>query len=233
MTAFVKKITSGENDVTLIAEIFKDGEVIDIKSTTVHFSEIEVSKTISIPYTLPSDVTGISIEAYLWNTYTLQAPIARYSKFGSDNADIDELFIYGNRVLEFSPLVSNYNLILPASAGNNILIDSLCGDMATAVEKVHIGNQLQLTATSSGGETKTYTIDYTLANPEIISAELIYYDTSGTQQTGEGTYQFPDVHELKLPIYQRDVDGKIIKFGTTANFNNWKCNRRRKNYLLP
>jgi len=214
------KRSSDAPEATLIAEFFKDGEIFDLVSKTVSFEENEKTATISLPYTLPSDTAGLTLEAYLWNTYSEQIPVARPSEFGSDNAELAQVYIYGKPVDQFDEEILNYSdVALPASTGNSIteMVDVLCLDMGTKVTVTKEGNSLKLNSEALSGESKLYTIDYTVAEPQIISNELIYYNKTGTQQTD---YQFPELKVLQLPVYQRDGDGKVIKFGTTANFNN-------------
>jgi len=213
----LKKTGTKIERATLITCLLSDGEIIDINSVTEIFSEEPYERTLTTSINIPSDAVGeLSVQSYLWGGWEEMHPLARWSDFDSENAGVYKLYVYDKLIDTFVPDSNDNNIVLPASTGANPKITAVCEDLGTKVTSEVSDNgdgskKITITAKPRKGESRTYTLNYTVEEPKA-EAQIVYDYTDGTTVRKTDDVSFAS-RKLLPPDYQYDDAGNVLDFG--------------------
>ena len=208
--AQVRRVGSPEK-ATLIAAVYHDGQLFDLSSQTIQFSDLGEEQTFTVTVTLPDDVRNCMVSGYLWDDYLGMEPLSCAASFASNNPGVVALYVDGNEVENFNKSIQEYSIELPASSSDTPEVVAVCEDLTTKsyVEYTE-GNKIVLKTVAPGGASESYTLHTTKAEPYIRDVYTVFTNQS-TQVKEELTIGDTAVHN---PVYRYDESGEtILPFG--------------------
>lgn len=214
VTAKIKRGNETLKSASLIAQLYVDGEVSDIYSDKYDFKELSEEKELKCTVPVPLDTTRVELKCFIWDNFKNMNYLTNTAKFKSDNADIENISIYGVDLEGFSPDTTAYsNIILPASASNHPKVQYITGDIGTKVETVFEDGKIILNAKSHGGVEKSYNIEYS-KKPFAVNDIVLVNPNDSSNVFETSLLSSP----LKLPEFDKDKDGNPIPtlFGSSV-----------------
>lgn len=207
--------SQGFNTATLIAGLYDDGRLIDADSQTLSAAAVGVGVTFdTVKLTLPQDISQCTVEAFIWTDWFDMNPLAQYSEFGSDNANVHKITISGYTATEFDPNSETGEINMPFFVSDTPKIEIECEDLGTKVQATYANGILSIVATAQSGTIKNYT--YTVKEPTPTCSVVLEYKTNG--ETVQKTLEI-DPRGLENPEYVLDGEGNKLAFGSK-----WKTN---------
>ncbi len=196
------KVIRGKNlpeSAILITQVYKDGVVTDIISDPYTFQSENEERELKTLYTLPSNTDGIKIKSFIWDSFKNMNSLLNPSVFKSDNAKIEDIFIYGAKLENFNPDKKEYDVVLPASASDKPELEYIAEDIGTNVELQHENGKIILNTKSHGGTEEEYIINYTKEPFAVTDISLTNTADSSVIYNGGIRADF-----LKYPQYDLD-----------------------------
>ncbi len=206
----VKRGAGLPETAVLITQIYKDGEVIDIISDTYTFLTEGETKELKTKYKIPTVAQGITVKSFIWDSFKNMNSLLNPSVFKSDNAKLEDIFIYGAKLENFNPDKKEYDVVLPASASDKPELEYIAEDIGTNVELQHENGKIILNTKSHGGTEEEYIINYTKEPFAVTDISLTNIADSSVIYNGGIRADF-----LKYPQYDLDENNnpKTTVFG--------------------
>ena len=196
------KVIRGKNlpeSAILITQVYKDGVVTDIISDPYTFQSENEERELKTLYTLPSNTDGIKIKSFIWDSFTNMNSLLNPAVFKSDNAGIENMYIYGKRIEEFDVKTKEYDVVLPASASDKPHIEYTPFDIGTKATFVYEDKKITVNSKSHSGAEDSYVINYT-KKPFLVSDILMTNTVDSSIIYNGGIRE----DYLKLPEYDLD-----------------------------
>ncbi len=201
--AKVKRGNESLKSASLIAQLYVDGEVSAIYSDKYDFITLDEEKELKCEVPVPSDASGVELKCFIWDNFKNMNYLTNTAKFKSENADIENISIYGVDLEGFSPDITDYSdILLPASASNKPKIQYKTGDIGTTVETEFEDGKIILNTKSHGGVEKSYNIEY--SKKPFAVTDIVLSDSS--KEVATTMLSSP----LKLPEFDKDGNGNSI-----------------------
>lgn len=185
-TAKVKKSEKGSDKVSLVLSLFSGGEYIHSTTAFADLSsgvEKEVSNTISIP-----DISGLTLEAYIWDGVNTSVPLASKAVSGSDNIDVEAILVDGKTIEGFSNDVTEYTVTLDPEYNEYPTITVRALDSSAKIDITELYSftssvkQIAAKITSqSGVKSKTFIITFKQEKPVV--SNIVLNNVSATCNT--------------------------------------------------
>ena len=186
--ATVKNNGASPNDITLILLAYQNGKLIKYDDSAAMGDNVASGATalLEASITLPTDPTGCTLYAYMWEDLTTMEALSNPAEFGSENAELEYAVVGGKKVTFDENGVGT--VVLPASASGNPAVEILAKDVTTKFSTSYEDGKVTINTTSTGGSEKTYIVNYTkepakLTNVSYTSASTYVVDESDVQNT--------------------------------------------------
>lgn len=207
------KVIRGKNlpeSAILITQVYKDGVVTDIISDPYTFQSENEERELKTLYTLPSNTDGIKIKSFIWDSFTNMNSLLNPAIFKSDNAGIENIYIYGKRIEEFDVKTKEYDVVLPASASDKPHIEYTPFDLGTTATFVFEDGKITVNSKSHSGAEDSYVVNYTKQPFSLADISLTNLADSSSIYNGGIREDY-----LKFPEYDIDENGnpKATVFG--------------------
>lgn len=223
-TLELKKTGMVINEATFITCLMLDGEIIKIDAKTENDFSANPMKTLNNEIEIPSDATGeLTVASYLWGGWDQMHPLARWSDFASNDAEIYDLYINDKPVKSFDPKEPDHKLTL---RGSTIFDDgaviAVCRDMGTKVTTTvdEENKNIILNTVARGGAQKTYILDYEIE--DLMVTDITFMGTAKIDGVVKENYVYNKTLRsdlLKNPEWDTDDNGNYITT-TFTDFNN-------------
>ena len=227
------KGTAGKDvKASFILAYYEYGFLKSLKSYDSSVSQSE-EITMEVSVTTGSKPERGKLKAFLWESYEGSTILSKSAEFGSKNANVSDILLNGIPLKGFSPEISEYKVILPASSLDYPDIQAVTGDLAADVQiiKQEFPSEVEIKVVSSDKSTyKSYRIQFSRQDAAV-SNVIMHYTSGATDLTVSAVSNNAQNPEFVNPVPNGITEG-ALHFGVSNLKSFTRCVYDRDTYLI-